>query len=49
MRKECINNTYMTAEKLRTQFACPTPEIKFWLTGERDLYLTVRKYRISKI
>jgi hypothetical protein len=44
-----VHNTYVTAEKLRTQFACLTPEIKFWLTGECDLYLTVRKYRISKM
>jgi len=39
----------MTAEKLRKEFACVTPKIKFWLTGELDLYLTVRKYRISKM
>jgi hypothetical protein len=41
--------TYVTAEKLRTEFACMTPKIKFWLTAEHDLYLTVRKYRISKM
>jgi hypothetical protein len=28
-------------EKLRTEFACVTPKIKFLLTGECDLYLTV--------
>jgi len=44
-----IHNIYVTAEKLRKEFACLTPTIKFWLTGERDLYLTVRKYRISKM
>jgi hypothetical protein len=42
-----VHNTYVSSEKLRIEFACLTPKIKFWFTGELDLYLTVRKYRIS--